>query len=275
MDSYFLKPALYFINRYILFRKYLIARSKKYHISLKFRIEDAGGRTIYKRGLYEEELSDYISRELQFDFNDIFLDVGANIGWYSLLLNNITPPDTKIYAFEPDKLNFELLSFNVKKNKADKVTCINKAISDKAETKELFLYPNKNRGRHSLLPINNGEKINVETIQLEKFITDNSIDFKKIKFMKMDIEGYEYIALKGANKLLKHVPYILSEYSPEYMKKGGIEPKSYIDLLYLNFYSPFLIENGKLKEIKTIELLATEKNLDILWIKENYIPKMN
>src|SRR3989344_2665787 len=62
---------------------------------------------------------------------DVFVDVGAHIGYFTLLASKIVGPVGRVYAFEPNTNNFKLLQKNVKRNKLNNVICINKAIADK------------------------------------------------------------------------------------------------------------------------------------------------
>ena len=57
---------------------------------------------------------------------DVFVDVGAHIGYFTLLASKIVGPVGRVYAFEPNTNNFKLLQKNVKRNKLNNVICINK-----------------------------------------------------------------------------------------------------------------------------------------------------
>jgi hypothetical protein len=65
----------------------LIVFSDKYDLKFRFRTPDSVGRLIFKKGVYEEELSDYLINNLDLGPEDIVFDVGANIGWYSILFS--------------------------------------------------------------------------------------------------------------------------------------------------------------------------------------------
>lgn len=261
-----LQSLKYFLSRYVLRKKFLIGQDDKFGSLFKFKIEDDVGRGIYKRGKYEEELSDYIEHFVGFEDGDIALDIGANIGWYSVLLHKVMPESAKIYAFEPDPLNFSLLSENLKLNGADNVIPVNYALSDKHEIKKLYQYTNKNLGRHSLLDINGADYVEVETLVLDQFLNENDVDFKKIKFAKIDIEGYEYFALLGALELLNYVTCIISEFIPAHMTKGGVESSLLLDLLKNKQYIPHVIEDGKLRVVSSRELSMTN-GCDLVWLK--------
>lgn len=258
----------YILNRFILRKPFLVAINNQNGTRLKFKTEDVVGRHIYKRGEYEKHLSDFISKQIDFDEGDVALDVGANIGWYSLLLSKLMPKESTILAFEPDPLNFELLTHNIEQNKAANVVPVNCALSDKKETKKLYRYSNKNLGRHSLLDINEGDFVEVEALVLDDYLNENKIDFSRIKFLKIDIEGYEYFALCGAKKVLSSVKYLISEFVPKHMKKGGVDPGLLIDLLTDKGLKSHVIREGQLIPVDKGELLSRDA-CDIVWLRHD------
>lgn len=268
MKSSLTRSIMYLFFRYLLQRKYLVATIDKFNLSFKFRIEDTVGRYIYKRKFYEEELTNFLINKITLDDGDIIFDIGANIGWYSIIFEKKSLKDVKIYAFEPDPLNYSLLQENIKLNNCKNIIPINKAVSDKEGVEILYLYPNKNRGRHSLIPFDNAEEVKIKTISLDKFVEKANIDLGRIKFMKIDIEGYEYIALKGAKNLISHVPSFLMEYSPQYMERGGIDPK---DLLYFikgYKFKPHFIKELALKEVSFEKLIGSDHDTNLFWSRK-------
>lgn len=238
MIRYYFLSFLYLVHCWILHTRRLVAYSPQYNLKFNFITKDVMGRLIYKRGLHEQENTDFLLSNLTFEEGDVWFDIGANIGWYSQVITKQVPQKITAYAFEPDPINYSLLEENIKINNIASIVCVNKALSDQTEVKKLYLYPEKNLGRHSLLPINDSPGISIETISLDQYISENDIDIKKIKFIKMDIEGYEYIALSGAKAILDHVPFLLCEFSPNYMKKGGIISEDLLQLMDHYHYSP-------------------------------------
>jgi hypothetical protein len=74
------RSASYFINRWILQRPFLLARSPDFDLKLKVKTEDVVGRHLYKYQIHEPELSAFLAEELTFEPGDIIIDIGANIG---------------------------------------------------------------------------------------------------------------------------------------------------------------------------------------------------
>ncbi|MFP4621388.1 MAG: FkbM family methyltransferase, partial [Bacteroidales bacterium] len=131
-----------------------------------------------------------------------------------------------------------------------------------------MIYKNSNTGRHSLLNINTDSAIEVETVALDDFIDKEGLNSSKIKLLKMDIEGYEYKAFLGGKKLLSSVPYILAEFSPGYMRKGGLDPAEVLRLLRAHQFVPHIIKNQTKVPVEETTLLNSNANANILWEKQ-------
>ncbi len=268
-SSHRLKNLTYFAARYLLLRKYLVARAPAYDVRLRFRIEDAIGRWIYKRGSYEADTTEYITRHVRLDEGSVCLDIGANIGWYALTLARAAAGRVSIIAFEPDPLSFRLLSENIRLNGCAGVRAVPEAVSDAEETRTLYLYANKNRGRHSLLPINDQGSVQVHTTTLDGFLQREGVDPRKVTFMKVDVEGYEYHVLNGARRLLETVPLVLCEYSPDYMRRGGMDPEALVTLFRDLDYAPHALRDGALHPVALADLAGTVSNdVTFFWVKQ-------
>ena len=89
------------------------------------------------REVYERTATGIVQREI--NEGDVVLDIGANIGYYTLLAARLVGPTGQVIAFEPDQTNFALLRKNVEANGYRNVVLVNKAVSDHNGTAELFL----------------------------------------------------------------------------------------------------------------------------------------
>jgi FkbM family methyltransferase len=244
---------------------FIVAKSKQLGLKFKFKSEDVIGRNIYKHDIFDTEVTNALCSEITFNKTDTMLDIGANIGWFSAVF---AKQGIKVHALEPDPLNFELLSHNIEINQLEKnITPHLLAASNKKSVMPLYLYPNKNRGRHSLNAMPGHEKIDVKTIPLNDFVTEQNIDIKKIKLMKIDVEGHEFSVLQGARNLLQHIPYLLVEHAPEHIMRGDHTPLDIINLLTEYNYKSFTINKHGLEkiDIKTLSNCNTEQ--DIFWHK--------
>jgi len=269
--NYYLKSGLYFFGRYVLKKKYMIGCSDKYDLKFRFRTPDSVGRLIFKKGVYEEELSDYLINNLDLGPEDIVFDVGANIGWYSILFSKYFS-GVKVHSFEPDPENFGILKFNIELNNFENVFLNNIGLGKEKGIVKLYQYKKGNLGRHSMLEINDGygSTIDVNISSFDEYIKNMKINISKIKFLKIDIEGYEYFAFLGGKEFLKYIPTIMAEFSPSYMRKVGLDPAKLISLLRSYDFSPFMIKGMDLEPIDDGFLLSAESNHDLIW-KKNII----
>jgi len=155
------------------------------------------------------------------------LDIGANIGFYSLLFSELAGETGKVYAFEPDPLNFSHLedSVKVKKN----IISIQKAIGEKTEKLRLYYSEDLNVD-HQTYDIGEGRRFfEVESLSLDEYFPKDIA----IGLIKIDIQGYDYYALKGMDRILQESKklIILGELWPYGLVKAGTSPKEYMDYL--------------------------------------------
>ena len=267
--KYFINSIKFFILKRILRRKYIDVTDRRYNLRFRADINDVMGRTIYKRGSLHPEHTTFLA-SLPFENDDVILDVGGNIGWYSVVLHSSIKQKIVIYSFEPEPKNFELLSKNIAYNNARAVNPVNVAVAEQGGFSTLFLYFSKNSGRHSLLDVNPQTKrsVQVKTVNLEEFLNERNVDFARVKLIKIDIEGYELFALKGAPRLLSKIPYMFLEFSPGLITKAGRKPSELIDLLDgfgFNFYT---LSNGQPIRKMTSELMHLEHTQDLFLVKK-------
>ena len=173
------------------------------------------------------------------------LDLGANIGFYTLLFAELVGKEGRVFAFEPEPNNFSALEKNVKLNKLTNTTLVRKAVSDK--TGEIDLFISESMGRHTIYNTKNSrETIKIGSVSLDDFLRKYT---KSIDFIKMDIEGSEYAALLGMSSILeknKNVK-IVTEFMPDALKTFGIKPEEYLNLLIKHGFKIYNINEKKKK----------------------------
>ncbi|MFO7984027.1 MAG: FkbM family methyltransferase [Desulfuromonadales bacterium] len=261
--------SLNYILQVFVFRKRFLTKKLLFKTPVEFKVaaKDVIGRTIFKKGGYDTELTNYILDHIEFSENDVFIDVGANIGWYSILVGKNNPFLNKVVAFEPDPFNFTLLQENIKKNEGNKVLANKIAVSDKVSTATLYKYSEHNLGRHSLLPINDGERLEVKTTTLDDYWDEHMSPQDIPRLIKIDTEGYEYNVVLGAGKLLEKGPVVLAEFSPRYMQRGGVKPADFISLMQGHGYSPHKLEGGVLESVELRDLEDIDGYINLFWLQ--------
>jgi FkbM family methyltransferase len=134
-------------------------------------------------------------------------DVGANMGYYSLLLASVTDP---VFAFEPDPRNLEDLRAQSILN----LTLVQKAVSETSGTAR-FDVSSGSTISHLATGTRTSVEIEVECTTLDAFRSSRPAE-ERVSFVKMDVEGYEILCLRGASKLtLNERPLFLIEFGVE------------------------------------------------------------
>lgn len=260
----------YLIERHILRRRYLVAKAKA-GTEFAFCAPDAVGRYLYKHGTYETEVADYLFGIRPGNNSGWFVDVGANIGYYSV---QMARRGFRVLAVEPDPVNCDLLNENIRRNDCITIRTVRAALSDTCGTQPFYRYPEKNLGRHSLLPINQGEAINVPTRRLDSLLGEQGIALEDIAIIKIDIEGYEPLALRGMEQTLRAAsPVVVAEFSPGLMAAGGLEAKEYVQFMQDLGYSAARLGDTGTRPITSNALLATpcEQSLNLLWARDSQV----
>jgi Methyltransferase FkbM domain len=87
-------------------------------------------------------------------------------------------------------------------------------------------------GRHSFIQQKNSTSSEeVEVTVLDRFLDEQGFSGKKIKLIKIDIEGFEYMAMQGASVALGRTEYLITEFTPNLMKEISQDPMDYISLI--------------------------------------------
>ena len=139
-----------------------------------------------------EEVKGYLDK-YELKKGDIVFDCGAHVGYFTVLASKLVGKEGRVIALEPDIFNNILLRKNIKANNLNNVVVINKGLSDKESVISWFV--------GGIVSQEGKSKIfKVKTTTLDKLCKD--LRLKKVDFIKMDIEGAEIRALKGAKSML-------------------------------------------------------------------------
>jgi FkbM family methyltransferase len=182
-------------------------------------------------GIYEPFETELLHRLVK--PGETVIDIGANIGYYTLILARLVGERGKVYAFEPDPTNYELLKRNIELNGYKNVVPVMKATSNKNGTLRLYLCRD-NQAMHRVYESQYCDGfIEIEAVRLDDYFAERE---EQIDFIKIDIEGAEYAALEGMTTLLRRSQRatLVTEYTPIAIKEFGLEPQEYLRLL-MNF----------------------------------------
>jgi FkbM family methyltransferase len=184
---------------------------------------------IERDGIWEPMETEIILRALQ--PNDVFFDIGANIGYYSVIASTAVGPKGKVIAFEPDPANFELLIQNIHLNNLTNVFAYRQAVCESPGSRPLYLCED-NKGDHRLYESRDRrENVIVECIDLDSFIASTGL---LANLVKLDTQGSEASILKGMqatlSKQAEGIKLIL-EFWPFGLKENNSSPEELLSLL--------------------------------------------
>lgn len=203
-------------------------------------------------GEYEPDETQVIRRIAE--KTDTMLDIGANIGWYSLMASKINPKSI-IHSFEPIPTTYSRLIQNFALNSIEVLHCHNYGFSSEPGSFPFYFYPegSGNASMQNLTGRKDAMIVGCELRTLDSVLdwlpTNNTIDF-----IKCDVEGNELFVLKGGLKLLRqHKPVLLCELLRKWSALFGYHPNEAIDLLQGIGYKTYTAaSDGKLIEFSRI-----------------------
>ena len=162
-----------------------------------------------------------------------FIDIGANIGWFTLMASRIVGDAGKVVAYEPDPRNYEMLSRNIQRNGMTNVTAYEMAIDTRDRTGTLYRSAT-NQGDHRLFDAHPTESRDGVTVRAVNPSIQWFTDGIKPDFIKCDTQGYEsrvFTAIAEYIARLDALPTLLIEYWPNGIKAAGGCPSRLIELL--------------------------------------------
>jgi FkbM family methyltransferase len=159
------------------------------------------------------------------------------------------------------------MSRNVALNRAGHVHPQQLALGDSAGSIDLYLYKDSNRGRHSVLPVHDGEKIQVPVTRLDSWWQCQNLGARRLRFIKSDIEGFELPALRGAGELLRRCDMLMLEYSPAYMRHAKLDPVALLQLLVAAGFRVCTLSKGSLMQADVGALGASTEQLDLICVR--------
>ncbi len=187
--------------------------------------EDRAWETAYFRGTYETGTTDLLKKILQSD--DVVIDIGANVGWYTVLISKIVSRG-HCFAVEPVPMMFQRAQENCRINGlTGNVTLSNLALGEKDGSVELYTFKNLPHGYSSLSSQGRSEYTvsHAEMITLDHYLERERIG--KLDLIKIDVEGAELSVLHGASGLLsrQEPPMWIMEMNKETAASFGHAPQ--------------------------------------------------
>lgn len=174
---------------------------------------------------------------------DVVIDIGANIGYYTLLASHLVGMKGKVYTVEPSPSIRVRLEENLQLNSISNVTVLPYAAWHESGRATLHIAP-KNRGASTLCPLTDAiAEESVDLVRLDDILLPQ--DYSRIRIIKLDIEGAETHALQGLTRLFVQNQQlaIICEVTPSSLMKLGSSAELLFKLLQSYGFRPYLINN--------------------------------
>jgi FkbM family methyltransferase len=211
--------------------------------------DQAIGLNIAREAFEKSELA-FVRQSVR--LGDSVLDVGANIGFFAMHMASIAGPEGHVTAYEPIEANAALLDRSIHENRfGDRITLRRAAAGAEAGEVRLTYVPLESGSRNSGGAYFLGEERTVphhhETVTVPMVRLDEEPVRRPVRFVKIDVEGAEPLALRGARDLLgADRPVVLSEINPRQLDRvAGCSPQDLIGEMRELGYECAPLENGK------------------------------
>jgi FkbM family methyltransferase len=224
-----LYPITRAINRFLL--NTVFPRMQKQSVTIDGHViqldhQDSLRLSVY--GVYEPFETRLVQREIK--EGCVVVDIGANIGYYTLIFARLVGETGKVFAFEPDPTNFALLKKNIEANGYRNVILEQKAVSK--TTGKLKLYVSEeSAGDHRIYETGDARHVvEIEAVALDDYFAQQKLT---VDCIKMDIQGAEWAALEGMSALLSRSANmkLFMEYWPGGLERFGADPKAVLQFL--------------------------------------------
>jgi len=189
------------------------------------------GMNLLGQGEFEPDMCRTLARYLE--PSNVFIDVGANEGFFSIDGSKIVGTDGRVISIEPQSRLMPILKKNIEINGATNIKLVQAAITDSIGLKKLYISPDTNTGSTSFarptrykLPVEV-----VETLTLSKLFESSNIF--EAELVKMDVEGWEFEAILGSSELFRdhRVNTIALELHPNIIRKRNLDPNTIFKFL--------------------------------------------
>lgn len=216
-------------------------------------------------GNYQPIITEIFKKYLK--AGDVFIDAGANIGFFSAIAAGLVGKSGQVHSFEPVPEYFSRLENFARNNNQYNITKNQCALGDKEKSEKIYISGKEGIGNNTFFPVLLGEQggekneaIEVPVRRLDKYIQEKNI--KNIKLIKIDVEGFEFPVLKGLENYFTECqktglfPLIICEICPKALAILGCKISDLFDYMKKFSYEPF-------------DLVSTRKKIDISKIKKD------
>jgi FkbM family methyltransferase len=200
-------------------------------------LDDLIGRSIYVNGIWERPNT--VAMRMLARPGDVAFDVGANSGYYSLLLSTLVGASGRVYGFEPIPATRELLLRNLARNEATNVEVVPIALSSEPGSVQMNVTATRNTGASHVVAASVDEPFRagiLETLTIQCSTADafwESVGRPPVRLVKIDIEGHEFHAIRGMRQLLASSSrtIVMVEVRDSFLRAAGASAAELFDFL--------------------------------------------
>ena len=232
-------------------------------------------RSIFVQGIYDPNMVVVLNALLP--EKGVLIDIGANMGYCSLLMSRTVGEDGKIFAIEPSERDFLRLIDNISLNKLNNVSVYRLAISDTSGEVEISIASEERSSLNTLGTEFSNKAIDklrtekVEATTLDHFIEQEEID--KIDVIKMDIEGSEFRALLGANASIEMFrPALILGINKNSLKANDSSVEDIEKILRNLRYKMYCLTEDPFFALKEVTDLRELKGTWVVCLHESFVP---
>lgn len=183
--------------------------SIRYYKNDQHMIEQYNNQLFFEQEYVVNYLYDYIKK------SNTIIDIGAHVGSHSIMYKAINPSSV-VYSFEPQKMLYKLLCYNISNNKLTNIYSYNNAVGEDVYDAEMNPYSLDGDNSMSNIEYGSSDVYNIAGIQIGaggekvKVVSLDALKFSRCDFMKIDVEGYEPNVVTGAKNLIKTCRPVIS-----------------------------------------------------------------
>ncbi len=233
----------------------------------------------YIRSLGREKLTTKLFKEAVKDKHTV-VDIGANLGYFTLLAARLVGEEGKVYAFEPEPQNYNMLLKNIALNEYNNVIAEQKAVSNRDGVVKLYLC-DINVEAHTLRECHDDPEFNekrfveVESVTLDGYFEDKN---SQINVIKIDCEGAEAAIISGADRIIRDNDKLklFLEFWPSAIRKMGYSPEELAHKLLENYgFSMIAIDELYAPAGRSFEIKSVDELMNLCQLEKNKAEKVN
>jgi FkbM family methyltransferase len=186
---------------------------------------------IFFQGYFEWAETHFVRNSLQ--AGHTFVDVGANIGWHTLIAASRVSPNGRVFAFEPVSSTFSELQSNIDLNRLTNVELYQIGLSDSSGSVDIFANKENDSGGNSMF--GTADYTRLETIQTrrgDEVLMSRGVE--QIDLLKVDVEGAEMYVLRGLERYFAEgrIKAMMLEVNGSLLRAAGSSPRELLDFVH-------------------------------------------